>query len=188
MNFSLLPNASLNDPSSSTLFSSQMPAEEFIFENQSFHFSSDMSNSGQSTAVNQQSPTMGDKRIGKYIIKETIGAGTFSKTKLATDAETGRMVAVKILKPDLSDAALKTIFTEINALKAIKHHPNVIQLYDFGQQEYLKKTNRKMVKFLAMELAAGGELFHLVNQTGRFSEDLTRYYFRKLVNAVEFCH
>ena len=126
MNFSLLPNASVNDPSSSTLFSSQMPAEDFLFENQSFHLSSEMSNSENSTTVNRQNSTLGDKRIGKYIIKETIGAGTFSKTKLATDSETGRMVAVKILKPDLSDAALKTIFTEINALKAIKHHPNII--------------------------------------------------------------
>jgi serine/threonine protein kinase len=46
---------------------------------------------------------------------------------------TGKQYAIKILKQDIGESALKTIMTEINALKAIKKHPNVVTLYDYDQ-------------------------------------------------------
>ena len=51
---------------------------------------------------------------------------------------TGKQYAIKILKQDIGECALKTIKTEINALKAIKSHPYVVTLYDFDQQYYIK--------------------------------------------------
>lgn len=57
------------------------------------------------------------KRLGKYCILQTLGSGSFSKTKLGIDSESGKYVAVKILHQDISEGALKTIVTEINALK-----------------------------------------------------------------------
>jgi serine/threonine protein kinase len=39
-----------------------------------------------------------------------------------------------------------------------------------------------------MELAAGGELFSSVSQTGKFEEQLARYFFRQIIEAIEFCH
>jgi len=55
------------------------------------------------------------------------------------------------------------VFTEINALKAIPFHPNVIRLIDYGQSEYVTLKGRKLVNYIVMELAAGGELFNLVH-------------------------
>lgn len=66
------------------------------------------------------------KFIGEYCIRQTLGSGTFSKTKLGIHKKTGQQVAIKILKPNLSETALKTILTEINALKAINSHKHVI--------------------------------------------------------------
>jgi len=38
------------------------------------------------------------KTLGNYEIKETLGTGSFSKTKLGVCKETGKRVAIKILK------------------------------------------------------------------------------------------
>ncbi|KAE8815650.1 CBL-interacting protein kinase 29 [Hordeum vulgare] len=46
---------------------------------------------------------------------------------------------------------------------------------------------RKKVHFV-LDLAAGGELFSLVDSDGRMTEDLARHYFRQLVSAVRYCH
>lgn len=35
-----------------------------------------------------------------------------------------------------------------------------------------------LVNFLVVDLAAGGELFNIIAQTGRFDDQLSRYYFR----------
>lgn len=146
-----------------------------------------MDESNQSTNLDTNSNFVG-KHIGKYLIKQTLGSGSFSKTKLGMHMKTGKGVAIKILKPDLSEQAMKTIFTEINALKAIAPHPHVIQLYDYNQELYVKRNSSQMVTYIVIELAAGGELFNLIAQTGRFEEDLCRYYFKQIIDAVSHCH
>ena len=85
---------------------------------------------------------------------------------------TGKQYAIKILKQDIGECALKTIMTEINALKAIKSHPYVVTLYDFDQQYYIKADGqiKGMVNFLVIDLAAGGELFNIIAQTGRLDD------------------
>jgi len=76
--------------------------------------------------------------------------------------ETGQQVAIKILKPNLCDSALKTILTEINALKALKQHPNIVKLFGYNQSEYIKRDSSMMMTYIVIELAAGGELFNLL--------------------------
>ena len=130
------------------------------------------------------------KRLGKYCILQTLGAGSFSKTKLGIDTDTFKYVAIKILNQDISESALKTIITEINALKQLKYHQNIISLYDFDQKLYEKASSNEptMVNFIAIELAQGGELFNVLSQTGRFDENLSRFYFRQMIEAIHFCH
>jgi serine/threonine protein kinase len=41
---------------------------------------------------------------------------------------------------------------------------------------------------IAMEYAAGGELFDRIADQGRFSEDVARYFFQQLVAGVQHCH
>ena len=95
--------------------------------------------------------------------------------------ETGNKVAIKILKNNLSESAIKTILTEINALKAIEKHENIIGLISYNQEEYIKKSGSLIVTYIVLELAAGGELFNLISITGKFDEDLSRFYFKKMV-------
>ena len=41
---------------------------------------------------------------------------------------------------------------------------------------------------IAMEYAAGGELFDRIVKAGRFSEDEARFFFQQLISGVQYCH
>ena len=72
----------------------------------------------------------------------------------------------------MSETAVMTIMTEINALKAIKSHPYVVTLYDFDQSYYIRANGeiKGLVHYLVVDLAAGGELFNIISQTGRLDD------------------
>ncbi len=39
-----------------------------------------------------------------------------------------------------------------------------------------------------LELITGGELFDKIVSEGRFNEETARFYFRQLIDGVEYCH
>ena len=41
---------------------------------------------------------------------------------------------------------------------------------------------------IVQELAIAGELFGLLMHTGPLSEDVARYYFRQMIEGLEYCH
>ena len=59
------------------------------------------------------------------------------------------------------------------------HHPNIVNLVEYGQDGVVKKSNgnQEAVIYIVLELATGGELFDYVATTGRFSEPIARFYF-----------
>jgi calcium-dependent protein kinase len=62
----------------------------------------------------------------------------------------------------MTESDRESIQTEIEILKFIEH-PNIIKLYDvFEDEKYV---------CLVIELMEGGELFDLINEQKRFSED-----------------
>jgi hypothetical protein len=61
---------------------------------------------------------------------EEIGGGAFATVFKAVEVETGRPVALKILKVDTIHARLiETFHHEIQALAAVSDHPNIVTLY-----------------------------------------------------------
>lgn len=45
-----------------------------------------------------------------------------------------------------------------------------------------------MVCVIVEEIADGGELFFYVKNSGAFKEDIARYYFHQMIDALEFVH
>ena len=102
----------------------------------------------------------------------------FCKVKSGVDTTTGKPCAIKIMNPDMDEQATKLVMTEMDTMAKLEH-PNVLSVLEFGMEKYVKNTvNEKDVFFIALELAAGGELFDFVTISGRFSESLARYFFR----------
>ena len=42
--------------------------------------------------------------------------------------------------------------------------------------------------FVVMEYVSGGELFDLIAQKGRLPESEARYYFKQIIDGVDYCH
>ena len=60
------------------------------------------------------------------------------------------------------------------------HHKYVVQL-----KEVLASKTKI---FIVLELVTGGELFDRIVASGRLTEGEARFYFRQLVEGVEYCH
>jgi serine/threonine protein kinase/tetratricopeptide (TPR) repeat protein len=92
--------------------------------------------------------------IGRYIVLDTVGAGTMGTVYAAYDPELDRRIAVKLLSTSQSRSlkARMRLLREARALARLSH-PNVIQVYDVGVQ------NDDV--FVAMELIEGSSLDHV---------------------------
>ena len=132
-------------------------------------------------------------QIGKYQLLKTLGAGAFSKVKLAYDKEADRYYALKLHYPDhpgFNATTVDIIANEILALKSIKH-PNVINIIEWMQEAILEKPSgvkKKVVCVVVLELAEGGELFYFVKNSGFFSQEVSRFYFRSFIETLEHVH
>eukprot|EP00002_Diphylleia_rotans_P009563 TRINITY_DN19953_c0_g1_i1.p1 TRINITY_DN19953_c0_g1~~TRINITY_DN19953_c0_g1_i1.p1 ORF type:complete len:430 (-),score=116.06 TRINITY_DN19953_c0_g1_i1:259-1548(-) len=121
------------------------------------------------------------KRVGKYHLGKTLGEGTFGKVKQATDSETGKKFAVKVIDRALvqRENMIENVRKEIMIMKKIRHR-NVINMVDVMMS--------KASFYLVMELATGGELFYKLANDGKFTEAAARRYFQHLIDGVDYCH
>lgn len=126
----------------------------------------------------------------KYALIKTIGSGATCKVKLAKEIQTGKTVAVKILKTGTNLNSNEKVFkSEIETLKKI-NHPNIINIKD-GAKGFVKKPNetQKMVDYIVLEMAEYGELFDFLYFPRKgFGEDYGRYLFKQLIEGIEACH
>mmetsp|Transcript_28328 Transcript_28328/g.25030 ORF Transcript_28328/g.25030 Transcript_28328/m.25030 type:complete len:220 (+) Transcript_28328:185-844(+) len=74
-------------------------------------------------------------------------------------------------------------------MKGLKHL-NISELFDSSSSELLiaPSGKTKEVLYLALELSSNGELFDLIFQTGRLSEEMARFYFLQLCDALGYIH
>jgi len=122
-----------------------------------------------------------NKIIDEYIIKETIGKGTFSTVKLGENIKTKQKVAIKILNKDKikEEEDLVRIKREIKIL-SVMDHPNVIKTY--------KNIENDKNYYLIMEYCDGGELFNYIVEKEKLDEDEASMFFYQLINALEYIH
>lgn len=121
------------------------------------------------------------RSIGDYILKKSIGEGTFGKVKLGVHTLTNEKVAVKILeKKRIVDVAdVERVSREIHILKLIRH-PNIIQLY-----EILETPSRL---YLIMEYSSSGELFDYIVKKTKLKEHDACVLFQQIIAGIEYIH
>jgi len=121
-----------------------------------------------------------NRRVGFYKFKSEIGAGNFSKVKLAHHQLTNERVAVKIIdKGKLDIKTQKMVSREINIMDSLSH-PNLIRLFEV--------TETVSGIYLMMEYAPGGELFVRLAECGSYTEHEAKPIFAQIASAVQYMH
>jgi eukaryotic-like serine/threonine-protein kinase len=96
---------------------------------------------------------------GRYSILGSLGAGGMANVYHARDLNLQREVAIKLLRPDLiADSAFQARFLHEARAAANLLHPNIVTVYDFGQD-----AGRT---FMAMEYVQGTDLKTLLRRRG----------------------
>ncbi|CAD5213971.1 unnamed protein product [Bursaphelenchus okinawaensis] len=119
-------------------------------------------------------------RIGPYDVEKTIGKGNHAVVKKARHKVTKTEVAIKIIdKRRLDPENVKKIEREVKVLQRIKH-PNIIKLYQV--------IDTPSILYLITEYAPNGEIYDMVHNNKRLSEDEARHKFWQIISAVEYLH
>lgn len=117
---------------------------------------------------------------GRYRLLAAIGAGASGRVYVADDVRLRRRVAVKVLHAALAEDAgfLRRFRTEAQ-LAASLHHPNVMAVYDWGEDA---------VPFMVLELLAGGSLRGMLDRGTHLSASQAAHVGRQVAAALEYAH
>ena len=98
----------------------------------------------------------GEILAGRYEIQQTLGQGGMGAVYKAKDLELDRVVALKVIRPELAkNPAIIDRFKQELLLSQRVTHRNVIRIYDLGEGDG--------VKFITMEYIEGEDLRTLIH-------------------------
>ena len=124
---------------------------------------------------------VGTTVLGQYRIEAVLGQGGMSVVFRARHALTEQEVALKVLPPDLAAySQVKSRFLEEARALAQLDHPNIVHLYNFGQE------NGSFV--LAMQFVAGQTWERLILEGGRQDWPTATRIAIDVLRALEYAH
>ncbi|HWT79306.1 MAG TPA: serine/threonine-protein kinase, partial [Candidatus Methylomirabilis sp.] len=127
-----------------------------------------------------QNPAPGTLLAGRYELLEVLGKGGMGAVYKARDTELDRLVALKVIRPELADdpKTLQRFKQELILARQITHK-NVIRIFDLGTQEG--------TKFITMEFVEGRDVSHLLAER-RFKPLEAAHIVRQVSRALEAAH
>ena len=120
-------------------------------------------------------------QFGAYELRELIGMGGMGEVYRAHDTIKGRMVAVKVLRTELSaDPSFQERFRRESRMAARLQEPHVIPLHDFG--------DIRGVLFIDMRLVDGGSLKDLLRTRGALEPMRAARIIAQVAAALDAAH
>ena len=117
----------------------------------------------------------------RYEILQVLGRGGMGAVYKAKDREVDRIVALKVIRPDLvGNAALLDRFKQELVLSHQVTHKNVVRIYDLGEADG--------VKFITMEFIEGSDLRSIILEKKRFPPGEAVEIMLQVCRALEAVH
>jgi serine/threonine protein kinase/beta-lactam-binding protein with PASTA domain len=117
----------------------------------------------------------------RYRLVQAVGTGASAHVYLADDISLKRPVAIKVLHPALAgdQAFLKRFRAEARAVAAL-NHPNLLQVYDWGEQDGLP--------YLVLEYLAGGSLRQIYDTSALLTHEQAVQVGIEACAGLEYAH
>jgi serine/threonine protein kinase/tetratricopeptide (TPR) repeat protein len=118
---------------------------------------------------------------GRYENLPTLGEGGMGAVYKARDLELDRMVALKVIRPELAkNPAIIDRFKQELRLSQRVTHRNVIRIYDLGEGDG--------VKFITMEYIEGQDLRSLIHERKKFPPEEAVEIMEQICLALDAAH
>lgn len=126
-------------------------------------------------------PAEGALVDGTYRVRGMLGEGGMGVVLLAHDERLQRDVAIKLIRPELAEAAHRARFLEEARAMARVRHPNVVEIHAFGELDG--------APYFVMEYVAGSDLeTFLAKRGGLLSPGEAHSVLLQLCRGVEAIH
>jgi serine/threonine protein kinase/CheY-specific phosphatase CheX len=120
-------------------------------------------------------------RISHFRIIDHLGAGGMGMVYKAHHDTLNRMVALKVMRPDLAnDGLFTTRFLREARAAANVDHPNVVPVYDAGFEDGQL--------FMAMRFVPGGDLASMIRTLGKLPEDKVLVLAHRCLQGLRAIH
>jgi 3-phosphoinositide dependent protein kinase-1 len=122
------------------------------------------------------------KGVRDFSFGRVLGEGSYSSVYLATDRQTLKEYAIKVLEKRhiIKEKKIKYVNIEKNTLNRLTEHPGIVRLYYTFQDE--------TSLYYVLDLCNGGELLGVLKKTGTFNVDCTRFYGAQILDAIDYMH
>src|ERR1700732_1550519 len=122
--------------------------------------------------------------IGRYRVEGLVGTGAMGEVYRAHDPVIDRLVAIKVVRPELvagsgGEQLLERFRREARAAGR-RFHPNIVAIWDFGDDNG--------TPFLVMELVDGQSLDQLIKSCGSFEPSRSVAIIAQVLSALGFAH
>src|SRR6185437_5693460 len=123
----------------------------------------------------------GDELGSRYRIEQMLGQGGMGRVYKAHDAELNRIVALKVLQPELTtDANAMQRFKQELLLASRISHKNILRIHDLGEADG--------VKFISMAFVDGPDLHHILKDSGKLPIERAHNIAVQLCEALDAAH
>src|SRR6201987_4244264 len=124
------------------------------------------------------------RSIGRYRIEALLGTGAMGEVYRAHDPAIDRLVAIKVVRPELvagsGGAQLLERFRREARAAGRRFHPNIVAIWDFGDDNG--------TPFLVMELVEGQSLDQLIKSSGPPPPVRSVSIITQVLSALGFAH
>lgn len=119
--------------------------------------------------------------LGGYLLEEELGRGSMGMVYRGKQVALSREVAIKILPQSLTqDPSYVARFIREAQIMAGLNHPNIVQIYDAGQQNG--------VLYFVMEFVQGPTISSLLHLDGSMPQHLAAEYVAQIADALDVAY
>src|SRR5215471_15684798 len=124
------------------------------------------------------------RSIGRYRVEALLGTGAMGEVYRAHDPAIDRLVAIKVVRPELvagsgGEQLLERFRREARAAGR-RFHPNIVAIWDFGDDDGMP--------FLVMELVEGRSLDQVIKSSGSIQPARSVAIITQVLSALGFAH